>query len=468
MLFGAIKIMEFTYVATCLFGLEKLLGEEIDALGYQRIDTMDGRVTFKGDLAAIVRCNIWLRFAERVYIVMGSFQAETFEQLFQGTKNLPWENWIGARDAFPVKGHSIKSKLFSLPDCQSIVKKAVVERMKAAYRLGWFEESSVLYQIEFFIFKDRATLMIDTSGTPLHKRGYRTEANGAPLRETLAAALAAISRPREDVLFWDPMCGSGTIAIEAAMIMANIAPGMSRPFAAEKFPQISPVLWREERAKAKAAIKADAEFEVYASDIDPETVEVTKENCRRAGVTKWVKAFVRDAREIKTGGRRGTVVCNPPYGERLMTMEEAENLYRQMGRHFATLDSWQIYVLTSHEGFERLYGRRADKVRKLYNGMIPCTYYQFFKKQDTPDQPAFRRDNRPAGDRRDDHRGDFGGKPHGDRRDDHRGDFHGKPRGDRDGNRGDFRGKPHGDRDGNRGEYRPKPYGERKDFRDKK
>lgn len=431
--------MEFTYVATCLFGLERLLGEEIDALGYQRIDTMDGRVTFQGDLAAIVRCNIWLRYAERVYIVLGSFQAETFEQLFQGTKSLPWETWIGARDAFPVKGHSIKSKLFSLPDCQSIVKKAVVERLKSAYHLGWFEESSVLYQIEFFIFKDRATLMIDTSGTPLHKRGYRTEANGAPLRETLAAAVATIARPREDVLFWDPMCGSGTIAIEAAMQMTNIAPGLNRPYAAEKFPQISPMLWREERVKAQAAIKTDCAFEVYASDIDPEAVELTKANCRRAGVTKWVKAFVRDAREIKTGGRRGTVVCNPPYGERLMTIQEVETLYREMGRHFATLDAWQIYILTSHEGFERLYGRRADKVRKLYNGMIPCTYYQFFKKQDKPD----------GGRRFDSYRGENRGNAQGENPED---------RGERSNHRSEFGG-------GNRGENRGKaPYGERKEF----
>jgi putative N6-adenine-specific DNA methylase len=262
------------------------------------------------------------------------------------------------------------------------VKKAVVERLRSVYRVSWFEEIGVHYQIEFFIFKDIATLMIDTSGAPLHKRGYRTEANGAPLRETLAAALASIARPREDVLFWDPMCGSGTIAIEAALQMANIAPGLHRPFAAEKFPQIKPSAWREARAEAQAKIRTDSAFEAYASDIDPVAVELTKENCRRAGVTKWVKAFQRDARQIKTGGRRGTVVCNPPYGERLMTMQEAESLYRDMGKHFATLDSWQIYVLTSHEGFERLYGRRADKVRKLYNGMIPCSYYQFFKPKD--------------------------------------------------------------------------------------
>ena len=432
-------MMELTYVATCLFGLEKLLGEEIDALGYRRIDTMDGRVTFTGEAAAIVRTNIGLRFAERVYISLGSFRAETFEQLFEGTRALPWEAWIGARDAFPVKGHAIKSKLFSLPDCQSIVKKAVVERLKSVYRLGWFEESGTTYQIEFFIFKDIATLMIDTSGTPLHKRGYRTEANGAPLRETLAAALAAIARPREDVLFWDPMCGSGTIAIEAAMQMANIAPGLHRPFAAEKFPQIAPSLWRDGRAEAEAAIHTDSAFEAYASDVDPAAVQLTKDNCRRAGVTKWVKAFQRDAREIKTGGRRGTVVCNPPYGERLMTMQEAETLYREMGRHFATLDSWQIYVLTSHEGFERLYGRRADKVRKLYNGMIPCSFYQFFKPRD-----------------------DRGGKPFGDQ--------DGKPFERRGGNSFDQRGGKHfGDRgnrsfDGKSGhsDKQEKPYGEKK------
>jgi putative N6-adenine-specific DNA methylase len=230
--------MKLELTATCLFGLEHLLGEEIDALGYDRVETMDGRITYVGDEEAIALSNVFLRYAERVFINLGSFPAESFEELFTGVRALPWERWIGREDAFPVKGHSIKSRLFSIPDCQKIVKKAVVERLSSEYGLKWFPESGVKYQIEFFLFKDRATLMIDTSGAPLHKRGYRTEANAAPIRETLAAAIAAYARPREEVLFWDPMCGSGTIAIEAAMQMRKIAPGARRPFAAEAFSSI--------------------------------------------------------------------------------------------------------------------------------------------------------------------------------------------------------------------------------------
>ncbi|MBR3715414.1 MAG: class I SAM-dependent RNA methyltransferase [Clostridia bacterium] len=374
--------MELTYVATCLFGLEKFLGEEIDALGYRRISTIDGRVTFTGDISAVARCNIGMRFAERLYIKLGEFGADTFDSLFEGTKALPWEDYIGAGDAFPVSGHSVKSKLFSIPDCQSIVKKAIVERLKTKYHLSFFPEDKLLYKVEFFILNDRASLMIDTSGVALHKRGYRPASNVAPLRETLAAALVKIARPRDEVLFWDPMCGSGTIAIEAALMQTNCAPGVNRHFDAEKFPQIDSAVWERAREEARDNVIRNSQFEVYASDIDMNCVELTRDNIRRAGVGGTVKAFQRNALEIKTGGRRGTVVCNPPYGERLFSMEQAEELYRNMGRAFSSLDNWQIYVLTSHEGFERLYGRRADKVRKLYNGMIKCNFYQFFKKQD--------------------------------------------------------------------------------------
>ena len=373
--------MTYKYVATCLFGLEHLLGEEIDALGYKRINTIDGRVVFEGDGNAAARCNVWLRFAERVFLLVGECRAESFEMLFEGTKSLPWENYIGARDAFPVKGHSIKSALFSIPDCQKIVKKAVVERLKSKYGTSWFSEDGVKYQIEFFIIKDEAMLMIDTSGMALHKRGYRPGTLEAPLRETLAAALASIARPREDVLFWDPFCGSGTIAIEAAMIMKNIAPGANRQFAGESFSFFDEKTWQDAREEAKSAVQ-DTAFEAYASDINPECVAFSKECVKRAGVLGTVKAFERDALKITTGGRKGTIVCNPPYGERMFTMAQTEELYKKMGEHFKTLDPWQIYVITSHEGFERLYGRRADKVRKLYNGMIPCYFYQFFKRRD--------------------------------------------------------------------------------------
>ncbi len=372
--------MKLELVATCLFGLEKLLGEEIDSLGYKRTETMDGRITYEGDERAVFVSNLRLRFAERVFIKLGSFRAESFEELYEGTAALPWETFICRNDAFPVKGHAIRSTLFSVPDCQSIVKKAVVNRLSGLYNIKWFSEEGTKYQIEFFIFKNTATLMIDTTGVALHKRGYRTEAGAAPLRETLAAALAAIARPREDVLLWDPFCGSGTIAIEAALMMTNTAPGISRHFACEEFEILSDgKIAKEERSRAFSDIDQDSGFEAYASDIDPDVLEIAKQNAERAGVDDRIKFFVADARKIQKLDRRGTVVCNPPYGERLMSQREVERLYREMGDAFSKLSPWQIYVLTSAENFQYIYGRRADKVRKLYNGMIPCSLYQYFK-----------------------------------------------------------------------------------------
>lgn len=370
--------MRLELVATCLFGLEHLLGEEIDALGYDRISTIDGRVTFLGDEQAIALSNIFLRYAERVFLKLGSFRAETFDELFEGTRALPWPDFIGKNDAFPVKGHAIKSKLYSIPDCQSIVKKAVVRSMSERYGISIFPEEGVKYQIEFFILNDEATLMIDTSGIALHKRGYRREALGAPIRETLAAAIAAFSRPRENVLLWDPMCGSGTIAIEAAMMMRGIAPGARRAFAAEEFSFIDKRIWLDAREEARVG-EHESEFEAYASDIDPDAVALAEKNAHLAGVSDSIKVFRTDARKISAEGRRGTIVTNPPYGERLGTQREAERLYREIGEHFQSLAPWQVYVITSHPSFERFYGKRADKVRKLYNGMLPCYLYQYFK-----------------------------------------------------------------------------------------
>ena len=370
-------------VATCLFGLEKLLGNEIDALGLRRLDTMDGRVTFEGEAADIARANIGLRLAERIYILLGSFPATSFTELFDGTKNLPFEDWIGKYDQFPVKGHAIKSKLFSVPDCQSIVKKAVVERLSSHYGVKWFSENSdVKYQIEFFIFKDMAHLMIDTSGIPLHKRGYRPEAGAAPIRETLAAAIALTARPREDTLFWDPFCGSGTIAIEAAMIATNRAPGLNRQFVGESFPNLPKVLWTAARDEAASKIITDSKFEAYASDIDEDILDIAYESALRAGVEQHLNIFAADARKIQKEDRRGTIACNPPYGERLMERREVEALYAEIGRTFEALLPWQIYIITSCDTFERHYGRRADKVKKLYNGMIPCNLYEFFKPRE--------------------------------------------------------------------------------------
>ena len=385
----------YTYVATCLFGLEKFVGEEIDALGYERVSTIDGRVTFRGDITAIARCNLWLSCAERVYLVMGQFNAFTFTELFDGTKNLPWEMWIGENDAFPVKGHAIKSQLYSVPDCQSIVKKAIVERLSAQYGISWFSEDCTKYQVEFFILDNRATLMIDTSGVALHKRGYRPAAGAAPLRETLAAAMVRIARPREDVLFWDPFCGSGTIALEAALYMTKTAPGLNRTFVSEDFLDIPAEVWTQAREEARDLQNMNTSFETWASDIDREMVRTAQDNVVRAGMQKIVRTFQHDALRITTGGRRGTIVCNPPYGERLMDERSVTELYRAMGRHFATLDRWQIYILTSDEQFEQHYGRRADKVRRLYNGMIKCGYYQFFKN------PQFSHDKRQNPPRKD-------------------------------------------------------------------
>lgn len=374
--------MTLRYTATCLFGLEGFLGEEIDILGYKRIENIDGRITFEADENACAFCSINLRFAERLYLNLGSFEANTFTELFDGTKSLPWEDFIGRDDEFPVSGHAIKSKLFSVPDCQKIVKKAISVRLGEKYSLIHLPETGIRYKIEFFILKDRADLMIDLSGVSLHKRGYRPETVDAPIRETLAAALVKISRPREEVLLWDPFCGSGTIAIEAAMMMKNIAPGIKRNFISEKYPIFPETSWKNAREEAESKINRDTQFEAYATDIDPKCVEVAEAAAKRAGVDDRLNIFMMDALDIDTLGRRGTVVTNPPYGDRLLTVEEAESLYRAMGQSFKRLERWQIYVITQSEIFPQLYGRRADKIRKLYNGMIPCYYYQFFKNRE--------------------------------------------------------------------------------------
>ena len=369
------------FVAVCMFGLEKFTADEISALGYEKTAVIDGRVSFLGDISAVARCNIWLRYAERLYLKLGEFEALSFDELFEGTKNLPWERWIGKDDMFPVKGHSIKSKLESIPDCQKIIKKAVADRLFSKHGVTSLRETGTKYQIVFFILNDKASLMIDTSGAPLHKRGYRTEAAEAPLRETLAAAMVKICRPREEVLLWDPFCGSGTIPIEAALMMTNTAPGQKRNFISEEFKEIPAVLWKEARSEAKSLRNLSAKFEAYASDIDKACIEITKSNIDRADMGKYVKAFVRDALAIETEGRRGTIVCNPPYGERMFTKKQTEKLYRDMGTHFETLDLWQIYILSSLGELPQLYGRRPDKIRPMYNGMIKCTYFQFFKSR---------------------------------------------------------------------------------------
>ncbi len=370
------------FTATCLFGLEKLVGEEIDSLGYTRIETIDGRVTFEAPPEAVARCNINFHYAERLYINMGSFTATTFEMLFQGVKAIPWEEYIGEYDIFPVSGHSIKSKLFSIPDCQKIIKKAVVTRLSSVYGRNIFPETETTYKIEFFLLNDKATLMIDTSGEGLHKRGYRTEANLAPIRETLACAMVTLSRPRDEVILVDPLCGSGTIPIEAARLDMNIAPGINRSFAAEQFAAFKTDMWDKARSEAREKERPPVR-KIFGFDIDENALEIARNNARRAGVThivfenRNVKEFVSPIPDA-----RGTVVTNPPYGERLMDKESAYALYGEMGKAFRrNVPNWQLYIISSDEDFPRHFGRRADKCRKMYNGMIKCELFQFFKNK---------------------------------------------------------------------------------------
>ena len=429
-------------VATCMFGLEKQLGEEIDALGLKRVHTMDGRVTFEGEPCDVARANMFLRCAERVMIKLGEFPAITYEELFQGVKALPWEEYIGSSDAFPVKGHCIKSKLYSIPDCQSIIKKAVVERLSDKYGIRWFTEDGVKYQIEFFLFKDVVALMLDTSGIALHKRGYRPMAGVAPLRETLAASIALTARPKEDILFWDPFCGSGTIAIEAAMIATRRAPGLGREFAGQDFACIPERAWTDAATEAQDLIIRDSKFEAWASDIDEDMLDVTYENATRAGVEEYLNIFHADARKIKREERKGTVVCNPPYGERMMEEDEVRALYRDMGKTFAELYPWHVYIITSYPEFERSFGRVADKTHRLYNGMLPCTLYEYFRDPAEAKKPYFEQrkpafdKSKPAFDKSKPFRKDEqkpyhkeGGKPH----------FDGKRKFDKDAKKPDFK-----------------------------
>lgn len=371
--------MTYTYVVTCLFGLEALVGEELERLGYKRRETLDGRIIFDGDENAAARCNINLRFAERLYLLIGDFTALTFDELFDGVHALPLEEFIDVDDEYPISGHSIKSRLFSVRDCQSIAKKAASVRLSEKYHIRQLPESGTRKRLEFFILRDRVMLMLELSGAPLHKRGYRPESVAAPLRETLAAALVKLSRPREDVLLRDPFCGSGTIAIEGAMMMRGIAPGIARSFAAEKYSFLSSEIWALARDEAKSLENRDTRFEALGSDIDPDCIRIANAAARRAGVGDTVSFRVENALEISKEDRRGTIVTNPPYGERLLTEDEAHELYRKMGEHFKSLAPWQFYILTPCDSFPRLFGRRADKIRKLYNGMIPCYLYQFFK-----------------------------------------------------------------------------------------
>ncbi len=371
--------MEIRYVSPCLLGMETFIAGELRGMGASNVQAENGRVLFSGDETMLARANICSRYSERIQILIGSFRAVSFEELFQGVKALPWEQWIGEKDAFPVKGYSINSTLFSVSDCQSIIKKAVVERLKQKYKIPWFEESGPVYQIQFSIMKDHVSLLIDTSGTALHKRGYRLSANEAPLKETLAAAICYLARLYDDSTVYDPFCGSGTLLIESVLLAHNIAPGLRRGFSAEQWRNIPADVWTKERERAQDLIKKDTAFLAVGSDIDERALELTQINAKRAGVASKIKLHRADISDFHPETERGVVLCNPPYGERMLDIKEAQLIYEKMGEVFVRRKGYSYTIISPDENFEALFGRPADKRRKLYNGMKKCQIFMYYK-----------------------------------------------------------------------------------------
>lgn len=371
----------YQLIATAAMGLEALVAKEVQELGYDcQVD--NGKVTFTGDEYAIARSNLWLRTADRVKIKVGEFKAFTFDELFEKTKALPWEQFLPEDAEFPVTGKSVKSKLFSVPDCQAIVKKAIVERMKKHYkRDSWFEENGALYRIEVALLKDVATITLDTSGHGLHKRGYRAAQGTAPLKETLAAALVMLTNWHPDRPFVDPFCGSGTIPIEAALIGQNIAPGFNREFVSEEWNFISAKVWEDVRNEAEDLARYDTPLDITGSDIDHRMVKMAQENSFEAGFADIIHFKQMQVKDISVNKDYGVIVGNPPYGERLGEKQAVEKMYQEMGQAFSKLDTWSIYILTSNEDFEKFYGKLATKKRKLFNGFIRTDLYQFWGKR---------------------------------------------------------------------------------------
>lgn len=368
----------FEIVIPTLFGLESLVSRELYRLGYDTTKTEDGRVSFEGDFDAIYRTNLWLRCGERVLIKMGEFKAETANELFDGVKSIPWERFISKNDAFPVKGRTIRSVLASDRNSQIIIKKAIADRLGEKYGISWLPESENTYQIQFTIIGNIVTLMIDTSGDRLHKRGYRLKANLAPLRETIAAAMVMISYWKFEEPLLDPFCGSGTIPIEAAMFKRNIAPGLNRNFAFQQFKQYDKIYFNELIEEANDLVHRDVMLDITASDIDPYAIELTNNNAKNAGVEKFITVKKQNAKKIVTDIPCGSIITNPPYGERLSDLKETRKLYKDMFKSFSTLDRWSYYILTSHEEFEKEFGKKADRRRKIYNGMLRCWLYQYY------------------------------------------------------------------------------------------
>lgn len=366
-------------IAPCHFGLEAVLKREIIDLGYDIAEVEDGRATFYGDEDAICRANIFLRTAERILVKAGSFKAVTFEELFDKTKNLPWERYIPKNGKFWVaKAASVKSKLFSPSDIQSIMKKAMVRRLQEYYGIEWFPEDGASYPVRVFLMKDIVTVGIDTSGVSLHKRGYREVSGKAPITETLAAALIKLTPWKKDRVFVDPFCGSGTFPIEAAMMAANIAPGMNRSFTAEEWTNLIPKkMWYDVINEANDLIKDDIDVDIQGYDIDGSVIKIARRNAREAGVDHLIHFQERDVRNLSHPKKYGFIVTNPPYGERLEDKKDLPELYRAFGESFAGLDSWSAYMITSYEDAQRYFGRKADKNRKIYNGMLKTYFYQF-------------------------------------------------------------------------------------------
>ncbi len=367
---------DLKFAAPCLFGLEGIAGDELKRLDMRDVRVENGRVLFSGDTQALAKANLWLRTGERILLILAEFEAKTFEELFQGVYRADLASFIPKDGAFPVKGHCLSSQLMSVPDCQAIVKKAASRNLGEHYGVSWLPETGSKFQLQFSIMNDKVTLYLDTTGPGLHKRGYRAVGNEAPLRETLAAAMVMLTRYRGREFFWDPFCGSGTIPIEAALIAKNRAPGLGRRFAAEAFPWITPEVWQQVRTEAKDK-EFRGDYRILGSDSDPKCVSLSMANARKAGVADVVTVKDGDATKMSLPSDSGILVCNPPYGQRMMEQQSAQRLYAAMGRHWKFADGWKKYIITSEPEFEHYFGRRADKKRKLYNGMIKCDYYMF-------------------------------------------------------------------------------------------
>ena len=366
-------------VAPCHFGMEAVLKREIYDLGYDITKVEDGRVTFEGDLETICRSNIFLRTAERVMVQIGRFRATTFDELYENMKALPWEDWIPQDGKFWVKkASSVKSKLFSASDIQSICKKAMVDRLKMTYHTDWSKEDGASFPVRIFLLKDEVTVALDTTGDPLHKRGYRTWTSKAPISETLAAALIMLTPWRADRILVDPFCGSGTFLIEAAMMAANIAPGMNRSFTAEAWTHLIPKqMWYDVVEEAEEMVDTDISCDLQGYDIDPDMIRIARANAKQAGVDHLIHFQQRDVADLKHSKKYGFIITNPPYGERLEDKKDLPALYTTIGQVYRDLDAWSMYLITSYEEAERYIGRKADKNRKLYNGMIRTYFYQF-------------------------------------------------------------------------------------------